>query len=118
MTNLKYVDNKEWNCNTCIIALRHDNIPRSSIANIMEFPVNQNNLNCSPHKNDYHSMHANTQLSKGGQYCVNGNVVNVPVDVQPTGNALRRRMEQSGTISVKMKKKVAYTTCDFSEHVL
>jgi hypothetical protein len=48
---------------------------------------------------------------------VKGNVVNVPVDVQPTINSLPRNMDQSGTIAVKLNKKLSFKTCNFSENV-
>jgi hypothetical protein len=37
------------------------------------------------------------QLPRGGQFSIKGNVVNVPVDVQPTIDALPRTLDQSGT---------------------
>ncbi|CAC5391861.1 unnamed protein product [Mytilus coruscus] len=57
------------------------------------------------------------QLPRGGQLSVKGNVVNVPVEVQPTINSLPHTIEKSGTISVKLKKKLAFKKCDFSENV-
>ncbi|CAC5416158.1 unnamed protein product [Mytilus coruscus] len=57
------------------------------------------------------------QLPRGGQLSVKGNVVNVPVEVQPTINSLPHTLEKSGTISVKLKKKLAFKKCDFSENV-
>ncbi|XP_052095177.1 uncharacterized protein LOC127730440 [Mytilus californianus] len=57
------------------------------------------------------------QLPRGGQLSVKGNVVNVPVEVQPTINSLPHTLEKSGTISVKLKKKLVYKKCDFSENV-
>jgi hypothetical protein len=43
--------------------------------------------------------------------------VNVPVDVQPTIDALPKTLDQSGTISVKLKKKLTYKSCDFRENI-
>ncbi|VDI56073.1 Hypothetical predicted protein [Mytilus galloprovincialis] len=57
------------------------------------------------------------QLPRGGQLSVKGNVVNVPVEVQPTINSLPHTLEKSGTISVKLKKKLEFKKCDFSENV-
>ncbi|CAC5394741.1 unnamed protein product [Mytilus coruscus] len=57
------------------------------------------------------------QLPRGGQLSVKGNVVNVPVEVQPTINSLPHTLEKSGTISVKLKKKLAFKKCDFSKNV-
>jgi hypothetical protein len=57
------------------------------------------------------------QLPRGGQLSIKGNVVNVPIDIQPTINSLPRTFDKSGTISVKLKKKLSYKSCDFSENV-
>jgi hypothetical protein len=48
------------------------------------------------------------RLPRGGQFSVKGNVVNVPVDIQPTINSLPRNMDKSGTIAVKLKKRLQY----------
>jgi hypothetical protein len=48
------------------------------------------------------------QLPTGGQLSVKGNVVNVPIDIQPTINSLPRTFDKSGTISVTLKKKLSY----------
>lgn len=57
------------------------------------------------------------QLPRGRQFSVKGNVVNVPVDIQPTIYSLPRTLDESGTISVKFKRKLSYTSCDFTENV-
>lgn len=57
------------------------------------------------------------QLPRGGQFSIKGNVVNVPVDIQRTINSLPRNMDKSCTIAVKLKKKLQYKKCDFSENV-
>ena len=56
------------------------------------------------------------QLPRGGQLSIKGNV-NVPIDIQPTINSLPRTFDKSGTISVELKKKLSYKSCDFSENV-
>ncbi len=57
------------------------------------------------------------ELPRGGQYSIKGNVINVPVDIQPTINALPRQMDENFTIAVKLKKKMTYRKCDFTENV-
>lgn len=57
------------------------------------------------------------ELPRGGQLSVKGNVVNVPVDVQPIVNSLPRTLDESGTIPVKLKKKLEYKNSDYSENV-
>lgn len=48
------------------------------------------------------------ELPRGGQYSVKGNVVNVPVDIQPTINSLPRRLDENITIPVKLKRKLSF----------
>ena len=57
------------------------------------------------------------QLPRGGQFSIKGNVVNVPVDIQLTINSLPRTLDKCGTISVKLKKKLSYKSCDFRENI-
>ncbi|VDI49383.1 Hypothetical predicted protein [Mytilus galloprovincialis] len=56
------------------------------------------------------------QLPRGGQLSVKGNVVNVPVEVQPTINSLPHTLEKSGTISVKLKKKAGIQKVEVDEN--
>ena len=57
------------------------------------------------------------ELPRGGQMSVKGNVVNVPVDIQPTVNALPRQMNEHVTIAVKLKKRLSHKSACFSENV-
>ncbi|MCU7800825.1 MAG: AAA family ATPase [gamma proteobacterium symbiont of Lucinoma myriamae] len=57
------------------------------------------------------------ELPRGGQYSLKGNVINVPVDIQPTVNSLPRPMDENFTIAVQLKKKMSYRKCDFTENV-
>ncbi|CAC5394593.1 unnamed protein product [Mytilus coruscus] len=52
------------------------------------------------------------QLPRSEQLSVKGNVVNVPVEIQPAINSLPHTLEKSGTIAVKLKKKLALQKCD------
>lgn len=87
-------------------ALRHDKIPRLSLANRMGFPEKPKELDLYPLEERLISLRIPfmqiRQLPRGGQFSIKGNVVNVPVDVQPTIDALPRTLDQSGTISVKL----------------
>ena len=44
------------------------------------------------------------ELPRGGQYSLKGNVINVPVDVQPTVNCLPRPMDESFTVAVQLNR--------------
>ncbi|XP_063415970.1 calponin homology domain-containing protein DDB_G0272472-like [Mytilus trossulus] len=90
-------------------------------ANKMGFPQRPKELNLYPLEERLLSLRIPfmqiRQLPRGGQLSVKGNVVNVPVEVQPTINSLPHTLEKSGTISVKLKKKLEFKKCDFSENV-
>lgn len=57
------------------------------------------------------------ELPRGRQLSVKGNVVNVPVDIQPVVNALPRPFDENVTVAVKLKKKMSFKSCAFSENV-
>ena len=57
------------------------------------------------------------ELPRGGQYSLKGNVINVPVDIQPTVNYLPRPMDENFTVVVQLKKKLSYKKVDFKENV-
>ena len=120
-TDRKSVNNIEWICNTCLQSIRQNKIPRLSVANKMGFPVKPIELNLYPLEERLLSLRIPFMqirlLPRGGQLSVKGNVVNVPVDVQPTINSLPHTLEKSGTIPIKLKKKLSYNKCDFSENV-
>ncbi|XP_033741835.1 uncharacterized protein LOC117328415 [Pecten maximus] len=56
------------------------------------------------------------ELPRGGQLSIHGNVVNVPVDIQPTIKALPRTFEET-TVAVKLKRKLAYKKVEVTENV-
>ena len=57
------------------------------------------------------------ELPQGGQYSLKGNVINVPVDIQPTVSCLLRPMDENFTIAFQLKKKLSYNKVDFKENV-
>ena len=58
------------------------------------------------------------ELPRGGQYSLKGNVINVPVDIQPTVNSLPRPMDENFTVAIKLKKKqLSYKKIAFKENV-
>ena len=48
------------------------------------------------------------ELTRGGQYSLRGNVINVPVDIQTTINCLPRPMDENFTVAIQLKKKISY----------
>ena len=105
-------ENKKWLCVTCRISLQKGQIPKLSVANGMTWPSKPDELNLHPLEERLISLRIPfmqiRELPRGGQYCIKGNVVNVPVDIQPTINTLPRQMDENFTVPVKLKKKLAY----------
>jgi hypothetical protein len=70
-----------------------------------------------------------TNLSSNGynssSFGLSGNPILLAMDslgilcclIEPSINSLPRTFDKSGTISVKLKKKLSYKSCDFSENV-
>ena len=48
------------------------------------------------------------KLPRGGQYSLEGNVINVPVDIQPTVNSLPRAMDKKFTVAIQLKKMLLH----------
>jgi hypothetical protein len=121
LTNLKSVEDKEWICHTCLNSSKCNKIPLFSIANKMGFPEKPKELDLYPLEERLISLRIPfiqiRQLPRGGQFYVKGNVVNLPVDIQPTINYLPCTLDDPITISVKLKKKPSYKSCDFRENV-
>ena len=120
-TKLKSVNNEEWICHTCLSALKDHKVPKLSVANGMKWPN-------KPPELDLHQLEERLiglripfmqirELPRGGQYSLKGNVINVPVDIQPTVNSLPRPMDENFTIAIQLKKKVWYKKIDFKENV-
>ena len=121
LTKFTSVNNEEWICHTCIGAIRDGKVPKLSVANGMKWPV-------KPPELDLHQLEERLislripfmqirELPRGGQYSLKGNVINVPVDIQPTVSCLPRPMDENFTIAVQLKKKLSYKKVDFKENV-
>ena len=57
------------------------------------------------------------ELPRGRQYSVKGNVVNVPTELQPVVDALPRPLDENVVVAVKLKKKLSYSSCAFTENI-
>ena len=115
------VNDAEWICHTCIGAIRDGKVPKLSVANGMKWPD-------KPPELDLHQLEERLvslripfmqirELQRGGQYSLKGNVINVPVDIQPTVSCLPRPMDENFTIAIQLKKKLSYKKVDFKENV-
>ena len=120
-TKLKSVNSEEWICHTCLSALKDGKVPKLSVANGMKWPN-------KPPELDLHQLEERLialripfmqirELPRGGQYSLKGNVINVPVDIQPTVDSLPRPMDEHFTVAIQLKKKLSYKKIDFKENV-
>ena len=115
------INDEEWICHTCMGAIRDGKSPKLSVANGMKWPD-------KPPELDLHQLEERLislripfmqirELPRGGQYSLKGNVINLPVDIQPTVSCLPRPMDENFTIAVHLKKKLSYKKVDFKENV-
>jgi hypothetical protein len=121
LTNTLSVENAEWICNTCYASVRENKTPKLSVLNGMAWPPKPNELQLYPLEERLVSLRIPfmqiRELPRGGQYSVKGNIVNVPVEIQPTVSSLPRRLDENVTVPVKLKKRLSYQKCDYHENV-
>ena len=120
-TDFTSVGNEEWICHTCLSALRDSKLPKLSVANGMKWPDKPPELNLHQLEERLIALRIPfmeiRELPRGGQYSLKGNVINVPVDIQPTINSLPRPMDENFTVAIQLKKKLSYKKVDFKENV-
>ena len=120
-TDFTSVGNEEWICHTCLSALRECKTPKLSVANGMKWPDKPPELNLHQLEERLIALRIPfmqiRELPRGGQYSLKGNVINVPVDIQPTINCLPRPMDENFTVAIQLKKKLSYKKVDFKENV-
>ena len=120
-TDFTSVGNEEWICHTCLSALRESKPPKLSVANGMKWPDKPPELNLHQLEERLLALRIPfmqiRELPRGGQYSLKGNVINVPVDIQPTINCLPRPMDENFTVAIQLKKKLSYKKVDFKENV-
>ena len=111
-TGFTSVDNEGWVCHTCLSALRERKCPKLSEANSMKWSDKPAELNLHQLEERLVALRIPfmqiRELPRGGQYSLKGNVINVPVDIQPTINCLPRPMDDNFTVSIQLKKKLSY----------
>ena len=120
-TEFTSIGNEEWVCHTCLSALRDSKPPKLSVANGMKWPDKPPELNLHQLEERLIALRIPfmqiRELPRGGQYSLKGNVINVPVDIQPTINCLPRPMDENFTVAIQLKKKLSYKKVDFKENV-
>ena len=120
-TKFTSVNDEEWVCHTCLNSLKDNKAPRLSVAIGMKWPNKPPELNLHQLEERLIALRIPfmqiRELPHGGQYSLKGNVINVPVDIQPTINCLPRPMDENFTVAIQLKKKLSYKTVDFKENV-
>ena len=120
-TEFTSVGNEEWICHTCLSALRDSKLPKLSVANGMKWPDKPPELNLHQLEERLIALRIPFMqirvLPRDGQYSLKGNVINEPVDIQPTINCLPRPMDENFTVAIQLKKKLSYKKVDFKENV-
>ena len=120
-TEFTSVGNEVWICHTCLSALRDSKLPKLSVANGMKWPDKPPELNLHQLEERLIALRIPfmqiSELPRGGQYSLKGNVINVPVDIQSTINCLPRPMDENFTAAIQLKKKLSYKKVDFKENV-
>jgi hypothetical protein len=121
LTDTLSVENTEWICNTCYALIKENKTPKLSVLNGLAWPPKPKELDLFPLEERLVSLRIPfmqiRELPRGGQYCVKGNIVYVPVEIQPTVNTLPRKLDENVTVPVKLKKRLSYQKCDYHENV-
>ena len=114
-------ENAEWVCHTCKESILIGKTPKLSVANKVSFPSKPTELNLHQMEERLIALRIPfmqiRELPRGGQHSIKGNVVNVPVDIQPTVQALPRQLDKDITVPIKLKRKLSYKSCAFKENV-
>ena len=121
LTNRKSVQDKEWLRRTCHNYLAKNKVPPSALVNGMQFATKPeffdlNELECrllAPRIAFQKLM----QASRGRQFKIHGNVVNVPADVSDTVSTLPRLPTETGTIKVNLKRRLQYKSSALSLNI-
>lgn len=107
LLNKTGVGNIEWVCTSCNKYLSKNKVPSCAVVNGMQFPrkpafFDLNELECRL------AFQKLMQVPKGGLLKINGNIVNIPADVNTTINMLPRLPHENGTINVNLKRRLQY----------
>ena len=121
LTKLLSVNKEEWVCHTCLSNIRDGKVPKLSVANGMKWSEKPKELHLHQLEERLIALRIPfmqiRELPRGGQYSLRGNVINVPVDIQPTVSCLPRPMDENFTVAIQLKKKLTYKKVDFKENV-
>lgn len=98
-------DGKEYICTSCKANILNNKVPKLSVLNGMQWPDKPKELELYPFEKRLIALRIPfmqmRELPRGQQYSVKGNVVNVPVEIQPVVDALPRPLDEHFTVPVK-----------------
>ncbi len=119
--DLKSHDGKTWICSTCREAIKQDRVPRYSTANGLKFPEKPEELKLCPLEErlvapriPFMQIH---ELPAGKQYSIRGNVVNVPIDINPIVQTLPRYAGKMETVPVKFKRRINHKSSVYTQNI-
>lgn len=106
------LDNEYYACFTCLNAILEGKIPILSYRNGMKFPDKPHELELNKHEEMLISLRIMFQniklLPRGSQYCLLGNVINVPANIEYGIINLPRYINSEGTVSIRVKRRLRY----------
>ena len=108
----KSANNTEWLCNTCYNHLKKKKVLPLCYINGLMFPPKPTALQITELEERLVALHipfmSLYELPRGRQLKLKGSIVNVPVDIAPTIHSLPTPLNESHTVSIKLKKKLCY----------
>ena len=120
LTSCTSIYNIEYICLPCKSAIYNGRIPKLSIKNNCGFPPPPDELNLYPVEERIISplmpFMTIIELPVGGQQALKGSICHILVDISPTVNSLPHNLEDTETVSVKIKQKKIHKG-GFSENI-
>ena len=107
-----FSEDRAFVCNTCNGQIKKRRSPTFNKYNGIHWPSKVPELDIFPHEERLIAlrlpfMHIQI-LPSGGQHSLKGNVINVPADIHETIFMLPRHLNDQGTVSVKLKRRLCY----------
>ena len=114
-------EGEKWLCFTCNNALKDGRMPAMALVNDNKFPDKPSHLNL--HQLEWRLLAPRLVFMKihrapsGGQFKIEGNVVNVIANVANCVNSLPRLENNTDTIPAKLKRRLTYDSYTLSQNV-
>lgn len=112
LSNFLSIDGYEWVCLACWKSLKKGKTPKFWLHNGLQFPNKPIELELSSLEERLVSPRLPfmqlSEMPRGGQLNMRGNVVNVPADINSTIKSLPRLVNDDETIMLKLKRRLSY----------